>query len=229
MTPKDLKDFNLYARDKGISSLGLHYYNQKIESSLTPYILEERQMNVTQMDVFSRLLMNRILFITGEVNDNMAVVTQAQLLFLDSVDNNDITMYINSPGGSVPSGLSMVATMDFINSDIQTINTGTAASMGSILLGAGTKGKRAGINFSKVMLHQVSAGAIGNIQDMKISMEETEKYNTILFNLLSEYCNKPSSEILLDTTRDLWLDTEESLKYGIIDEIITKKSKKKKK
>ena len=153
MTSKDLKDFNLYAKDKGISSLGLHYHNQKIENSLTPYILEERQLNVTQMDVFSRLLRDRILFISGEVNDNMSVITQAQLLFLDSVDNDDITMYINTPGGSVPAGLTMVATMDFIASDIQTINTGTAASMGSILLGAGTKGKRAGIKFSKVMLH----------------------------------------------------------------------------
>ena len=139
MTPKDYQQFGLYAKDKGISSLDLHYYNQKIEDSLTPYILEERALNVTQMDVFSRLLRDRILFISGEVNDNMSVITQAQLLFLDSVDNDDITMYINTPGGSVPAGLTMVATMDYISSDIQTINTGTAASMGSILLGAGTK------------------------------------------------------------------------------------------
>lgn len=223
MTSKEYKDFGLFAKDRGISSLNLHYHNKKVENSLTPYILEERQLNITQMDVFSRLLMDRILFITGEVNDSMSVITQAELLFLDSLDNNDITMYINTPGGSVPAGLSMVATMDFINSDIQTINTGMAASMGSILLGAGTKGKRAGIRFSKVMLHQVSSGAIGNIQDMKISMEETEKYNKILFELLGGYCNKPPQEILNDTVRDLWLDTEESLKYGIIDEIITKK------
>jgi len=228
MTPKDLKDFNLYARDKGISSLGLHYYNQKIESSLTPYILEERQLNVTQMDVFSRLLRDRILFISGEVNDNMSVITQAQLLFLDSVDNDDITMYINTPGGSVPAGLTMVATMDFIASDIQTINTGTAASMGSILLGAGTKGKRAGIKFSKVMLHQISFGGQGNIQDLRINYDEAEKYNKILFDLLGDYCNKSPEEILNNTVRDLWLDTDEALKYGIIDEIVKKNNKKKK-
>ena len=204
MTPKDLKDFNLYARDKGISSLGLHYHNQKIESSLTPYILEERHLNVTQMDVFSRLLMDSILFISGEVNDNMAVITQAQLLFLDSIKEDslkDITMYINTPGGSVPAGLTIVATMEHIDRNIQTINTGTAASMGSILLGAGTKGKRAGIKFSRVMLHQISYGSHGNIQDNKISEREAEKYNKILFDLLSEYCNKPAEEILNDTVR----------------------------
>ena len=228
MTPKEYKDFGLYARDKGISSLGLHYHNQKIESSLTPYILEERHLNVTQMDVFSRLLMDSILFISGEVNDNMAVITQAQLLFLDSIKEDslkDITMYINTPGGSVPAGLTIVATMEHIDRNIQTINTGTAASMGSILLGAGTKGKRAGIKFSRVMLHQISYGSHGNIQDNKISEREAEKYNKILFDLLSEYCNKPAEEILNDTVRDLWLDTDEALKYGIIDEIVCKKKK----
>jgi ATP-dependent Clp protease protease subunit len=225
MTPKDYKDFSLYAKDRGIGSLDLHRFNKNIENSLTPYILEERQMNVTQMDVFSRLLMDRILFITGEVNDNMSVITQAQLLFLDSLDNNDITMYINTPGGSVPAGLSMVATMDFINSDIQTINTGMAASMGSILLGAGTKGKRSGIKFSRVMLHQISFGAHGNIQDLRINNAEAEKYNKILFDLLGEYCNKSSETILNDTIRDLWLDTDEALEYGIIDQIITKRKK----
>lgn len=216
------KDFQLFARDFGISSLNLHNYNKQVENSLTPYILEERVMNVTQMDVFSRLLMDRILFITGEVNDNMMVITQAQLLFLDSIDNNDITMYINSPGGSVSSGLSMVATMDYINSDIKTINTGLAASMGSILLGAGTKGKRYAIRFSRVMLHQISFGAQGNIQDLRINNAEAEKYNKILFDLLSEYCGKPSEVILNDTIRDLWLDEKEALEYGIIDKIITK-------
>ena len=229
MTPKDYQQFGLYAKDKGISSLDLHYYNQKIEDSLTPYILEERALNVTQMDVFSRLLRDRILFISGEVNDNMSVITQAQLLFLDSVDNDDITMYINTPGGSVPAGLTMVATMDYISSDIQTINTGTAASMGSILLGAGTKGKRSGIKFSRVMLHQISYGSHGNIQDNKITEREAEKYNKVLFDLLSEYCDKSAEEILNDTVRDLWLDTDEALKYGIIDEIVTKKNGKKKK
>jgi ATP-dependent Clp protease protease subunit len=222
MTPKELNSFGLYAKDKGISSLDMHYHKQ-FQDSLTPYVLEERQMNVTQIDVFSRLMMERILFINGEVNDNMSVITQAQLLFLDSIDNLDITMYINTPGGSVPAGLSMVATMDYIKSDIKTINTGTAASMGSILLGAGTKGKRAGIKFSKVMLHQISFGGQGNIQDLRITNTEAEKYNKILFNLLGEYCNKPAEEILNDTIRDLWLDTDEALQYGIIDEIVIKK------
>lgn len=223
---KQYKDFTLFAKDFGVSSSKLDYHQKKIESSLTPYILEERPLHVTQMDVFSRLMMDRILFITGEVNDNMSVITQAQLLFLDSLDENDITMYINTPGGSVPAGLSMVATMDFINSDIQTINTGTAASMGSILLGAGTKGKRSAIRFSKVMLHQISFSGQGNIQDLRINNAEAEKYNKILFDLLGEYCNKSAETILNDTVRDLWLDTDEALNYGIIDEIITKKRKK---
>jgi ATP-dependent Clp protease protease subunit len=234
MTSKDLKDFNLYARDKGISSLGLHYHNQKIENSLTPYILEERNLNVTQMDVFSRLLMERILFITGEVNDNMAVITQAQLLFLDKIDENvkqnrDIIMYINTGGGSVLSGLSMVATMDYIDSDVCTINTGMAASMGSVLLGAGTKGKRAAIRFSKVMLHQVSAGAVGNVQDMRIQLEQTEKYNVQLFELLGKYCDKTPEQVLEDSERDFWLDEFQSLEYGIIDEIIIDSKTRKKK
>ena len=138
----DIKNFGLYAKDRGISSLHLHQYNKGIESSLTPYILEERQMNVAQMDVFSRLMMERIIWVAGEVNDYMSTIVQAQLMFLDSTDSNDITMHIDSPGGSVKSGLSMVDVMDYIHSDIRTINTGMAASMGSILLGAGTKGKR---------------------------------------------------------------------------------------
>jgi ATP-dependent Clp protease protease subunit len=225
MNTKDYKDFGLFAKDYGVSSMNMHYHAKKIENSLTPYILEERSMNVTQMDVFSRLLMDRILFITGEVDEKMSVITQAQLLFLDSIDNLDITMYINSPGGSVPAGLSMVATMDYINSDMRTINTGMAASMGSILLGAGTKGKRSGIKFSKVMLHQISFGGQGNIQDLRINNAEAEKYNTILFDLLSDYCNKPAEIILNDTIRDLWLDTDEALNYGIIDEIILKNKK----
>ncbi len=136
------KDFSLYAKDRGIGSLDLHRFNKNIENSLTPYILEERSLNVTVMDVFSRLMMERIIWVAGEVNDHMSTIVQAQLMFLDSLDNNDITMHIDSPGGSVKSGLSMVDVMEYINSDIRTINTGMAASMGSILLGAGTKGKR---------------------------------------------------------------------------------------
>ena len=159
MTPKDYQQFGLYAKDKGISSLDLHYHNQKIEDSLTPYILEERQMNVTIMDVFSRLMMERIIWVAGGVDDHMSTICQAQLMFLDSLDHNDITMHIDSPGGSVKSGLSIVDVMDYITSDIRTINTGMAASMGSVLLGAGTKGKRGSLRFSQTMLHQSSGGA----------------------------------------------------------------------
>jgi ATP-dependent Clp protease protease subunit len=223
MSPKLYKDFGLFAKDKGISGLNLHHYNKQVEDSLTPYILEERQMNVTVMDVFSRLMMERIIWVAGVVNDNMSTVVQAQLMFLDSLDNTDITMHIDSPGGSVKSGLSMVDVMDYINSDIRTINTGMAASMGSVLLGAGTKGKRCSLRFSRTMLHQSSGGFEGNIQDAKINMKEWEKLNKLLFDLLGEYCNKPSEVVMEDASRDLWLSSEDALNYGIIDEIIRKK------
>lgn len=225
MTPKDYQQFGLYAKDKGISSLKLDYYNQKVENSLTPYILEERSLNVTVMDVFSRLMMERIIWVAGGVDDHMSTIVQAQLMFLDSIDSNDITMHIDSPGGSVKSGLSMVDVMEYIKSDIRTINTGMAASMGSVLLGAGTKGKRGSLRFSKVMLHQVSGGAGGNIQDAKIQWEEMVKCNDILFELLGGYCNKTAKEVKDDATRDLWLDANEALQYGIIDEIVGKKKK----
>lgn len=225
MTPKDYKDFGLYAKDQGIGSLNLHYYNKSVENSLTPYILEERNLNVTVMDVFSRLMAERIIWVAGEVNDNMSTIVQAQLMYLDSVDNNDITMHIDSPGGSVKSGLSMVDVMEYIKSDIRTINTGMAASMGSVLLGAGTKGKRGSLRFSKTMLHQSSGGAGGNIQDARITMNEWEKINNTLFELLGEYCGKESEQVMNDSTRDLWLSSQEALDYGIIDEIVNRKNK----
>ena len=223
MNLKDYKNFGLFAKDRGISSLKLDYYNKRIESSLTPYVLEERQMNVTQMDVFSRLMMERIIWVAGEVNDHMSVVTQAQLMFLDSVDNNDITMHIDTPGGSVKSGLSMVDVMDYISSDIRTINTGMAASMGSILLGAGTKGKRGSLRFARTMLHQSSGGFGGNIQDAEIDMKEWKKLNTLLFELLGSYCGKEAKVVMKDTMRDLWLSSDDALAYGIIDEIVVNK------
>lgn len=223
MSPNDYKDYGLFMRDRGVSSLNLDYYNKKIENSLTPYILEERQMNVTAMDVFSRLMMERIIWVAGEVNDQMSTIVQAQLMFLDSLDNTDITMHIDSPGGSVKSGLSMVDVMDYVSSDIRTINTGMAASMGSVLLGAGTKGKRGSLRFSRTMLHQSSGGAVGNIQDAKITMLEWDKLNKILFDLLGEYCGKPSEQVLEDASRDLWLSSQDALDYGIIDEIVTRK------
>jgi ATP-dependent Clp protease protease subunit len=223
MTPKELQDFGLYTKDLGISSLDVHRYNNRIENSLTPYILEERSMNVTQMDVFSRLMMERIIWVAGEVNDHMSVVTQAQLMFLDSLDHNDITMHIDSPGGSVKSGLSMVDVMDYIKSDIRTINTGMAASMGSVLLGAGTKGKRGSLRFSRTMLHQSSGGAGGNIQDARITFAEWEKINDTLFELLGGYCGKDRDTVKNDASRDLWLGADEALAYGIIDEIVKRK------
>lgn len=225
MTPKDYQQFGLYAKDKGISSLKLDYYNQKVENSLTPYILEERSLNVTVMDVFSRLMMERIIWVAGGVDDHMSTIVQAQLMFLDSIDSNDITMHIDSPGGSVKSGLSMVDVMDYIKSDIRTINTGMAASMGSVLLGAGTKGKRGSLRFSQTMLHQSSGGAVGNIQDAEISMVEWRKVNNILFDLLGGYCGKSAEQVKNDATRDLWLDSQQALEYGIIDEIVGKKKK----
>ena len=225
MTPQDYKSFGLYAKDRGISSLSLDYHSKKIENSLTPYILEERQMNVTIMDVFSRLMMERILWVAGEVNDHMSTIVQAQLTFLDSIDNNDITMHIDSPGGSVKSGLSMVDVMDYISSDIRTINTGMAASMGSVLLGAGTKGKRGSLRFSRTMLHQSSGGFHGNIQDAEIDMIEWKKLNNVLFELLGGYCGKTAEQVKSDASRDLWLSSDDALEYGIIDEIVVKKKK----
>lgn len=225
MTTKDYNGFGLYAKDKGISSLTLHNFNKGIEDSLTPYILEERQMNVTAMDVFSRLMMERIIWVAGEVNDHMSTVVQAQLMFLDSIDNNDITMHIDSPGGSVKSGLSMVNVMDYIKSDIRTICTGMAASMGSVLLGAGTKGKRSSLQDSEIMLHQSSGGAVGNIQDAEITMAWWKKKNDRLFELLGEYCGKTGEQVKNDASRDLWLSSQEALDYGLIDEIVKKKQK----
>jgi ATP-dependent Clp protease protease subunit len=168
-------------------------------------------------------MMERIIWVAGVVDDNMSTIVQAQLMFLDSIDNNDITMHIDSPGGSVKSGLSMVDVMDYINSDIRTINTGMAASMGSILLGAGTKGKRSSLRFSSTMLHQSSGGFEGNIQDAKINMVEWDKLNKTLFELLGSYCGKSAETVMNDASRDLWLSSKEALEYGIIDEIITKK------
>jgi ATP-dependent Clp protease protease subunit len=223
MTPKDYQSFGLFAKDRGLSSLDLFRYNQRVEDSLTPYILEERQMNVTVMDVFSRLMMERIIWVAGEVNDHMSTIVQAQLMFLDSIDNTDVTMHIDSPGGSVKSGLSMVDVMEYINSDIRTINTGMAASMGSVLLGAGTKGKRGSLRFSRTMLHQSSGGAGGNIQDARITMAEWEKLNDTLFELLGGYCGKTAEQVKNDASRDLWLSSEDALSYGIIDEIVKKK------
>ena len=220
---QDFKSY--YTKHLGKGSLDLHYFENQIESSMTPYILEEREMRVTQMDIFSRLMRDRLLWVAGPVNDSMSTVVQAQLMFLDSSDKTDITMHIDSPGGSVKSGLSMVDVMNYISCDIRTVNTGMAASMGSVLLGAGTKGKRSSLRFSKTMLHQSSGGTGGNIQDARILMVEWEKTNNTLFDLLGEFCGKSREQVMEDAQRDLWLSADEALEYGIIDDIVLTKKK----
>lgn len=216
-------EFKKYAMsDFNLSSMNLHYAQQQIEANMTPYILEEREMRVTQMDIFSRLMRDRILWVAGGVNDQMSTIVQAQLMFLDNTSKEDITMHIDSPGGSVKSGLSMVDVMEYIDCDIRTVNTGMAASMGSVLLGAGTKGKRASLRHSKTMLHQSSGGFRGNIQDAEIDWQEWQKVNHELFVLLGEYCGKDPEIVKQDATRDLWLSADEALDYGIIDEVIRK-------
>jgi ATP-dependent Clp protease protease subunit len=220
------QDFkNYYTKHLGKNSLDLFYMNQQIESSMTPYILEEREMRATQIDIFSRLMRDRIIWVAGGVDDRMSTIVQAQLMFLDNSEKTDITMHIDSPGGSVKSGLSMVDVMQYISCDIRTVNTGMAASMGSILLGAGTKGKRSSLRFSKTMLHQTSGGAGGNIQDARINFIEWEKVNKVLFDLLGEFCGKDAEQVMKDSSRDFWLSAEEALDYGIIDEIVKTKKK----
>lgn len=215
------KEFGKYAMsDHNVSSLNLHYYQKQIEGSMTPYILEERQLRATQMDIFSRLMMDRLLWVAGGVDDNMSTIVQAQLMFLDSVNKDDITMHIDSPGGSVKSGLSMVDVMEYIKCDIVTVNTGMAASMGSVLLGAGTKGKRKSLRHSRVMLHQSSGGFRGNIQDAEIDWKEWQLVNEELFILLGSYCNKTPEQVKEDASRDFWLSANEAVEYGIIDSIV---------
>lgn len=228
----EFKDYAI--KHMGVTGLEFHNWEQ-IQSrlygptaSLTPYVLEERELRVTQIDIFSRMMMDRIIWLAGPVNDRMSTVVQAQLMFLDNLEQKDIILHIDSPGGSVKSGLSIVDVMDYVASDIVTINTGMAASMGSILLGAGTKGKRYTLRFSKVMLHQVSTGASGNIQDIRISLKEGEKYNELLFGLLGEYTNKDPKKVMEDAQRDLWLTADEAVEYGIVDSVIKNKKKGKK-
>jgi ATP-dependent Clp protease protease subunit len=214
------KDFKKFALSEGVSSMNLHYYQQQVDASMTPYILEEREMRVTQIDIFSRLMRDRILWVAGVVNDNMSTVVQAQLMYLDNVEKRDITMHIDSPGGSVKSGLSMIDVMNYVNSDIHTINTGMAASMGSVLLSSGTKGKRSSLLYSKVMTHQVSHGTQGNVQDTRINQLEAEKYNYILFKILGENCGKSYKEVIEWSRRDRWYNSQEALEFGLIDEVI---------
>lgn len=209
-------EFKKFAKSEGISSQSLDQF----EMGLTPYILEEREMRATQIDIFSRLMRDRILWVSGPVNQHMSDIVQAQLLFLDSVEKKDITLYINSPGGSVLCGLGIVDLMNYISSDVATVNIGMCASMASILLSSGTKGKRSSLVFSKVMIHQVSSGSSGHIEDNRINQMESEKYNYILFKILSQNTGKKFEEVLEGARRDHWLNSDEALKFGLIDEII---------
>lgn len=231
-----MTEFEKYAvKHLGIGSLTLDYHQKQQESisetksSLTPAIIEERQLNVISMSVFDRLMVDRIIWCAGPVDDRMSTIVQAQLLFLSQQDpKKTITLHVDTPGGSVSSGLSIVDVMNYIPNGIQTINTGMAASMGSILLGAGTKGMRSSLPFSRVMIHQVSSGTRGHVADNRINHLESEKYNYVLFNMLAEFSGKSFDEVLSEANRDKWFNAEEILKFGLIDEILYPKDKDKK-
>ena len=222
----DFKEFRKYAvKDQGIG--GMHVDNY-FESSLTPYILEERQMNVQAMDVFSRLMMDRIIFMGTPVNDQVANIIQAQLLFLQSADaKKDIYLYINSPGGSVYAGLGIYDTMHFISPDVATICTGLAASMGAVLLAAGAEGKRSSLKHARIMIHQPMSGTQGQISDMEIALKEGKKIKEELYSILAHHTGKPFDQIEKDSDRDYWMSAAEANEYGMIDEVLARTPDKK--
>lgn len=221
-------EFIKYAvKHKGISSLSLHRYQSRITSSMTPYIIEERQLNVAQMDVFSRLMMDRIIFLGTGIDDQVANIVEAQLLFLESVDaKKDITIYINSPGGSVYAGLGIYDTMQFVSPDISTVCTGIAASMGAVLQCAGTKGKRAALKHSRIMIHQPLGGAEGQASDIEITAREIQKLKKELYEIIAYHSGNSYEKIWQDADRDYWMTAEESKEYGMIDEVLTGKKSK---
>ena len=191
---------------------------------LNPYILEERQLNVTQMDVFSRLMMERIIFLGTQVDDYSANTIQAQLLYLDSVDpGKDISIYINSPGGSVTAGLGIYDTMQFISSDVATLCTGMAASMAAVLLVAGKEGKRSALKHSRVMIHQPLGGVQGQASDIEIEAREIQKFKKELYNIISEHSHQPFEKVWNDSDRNYWMTSEEAKEYGMIDEVLMRK------
>jgi len=217
------KDFKNYATkhiglseklvDDGIST--------QVSASMTPMILEERKMRVSMMSVFDRMMMDRIIWISGPITSHTSSVVQAQLMYLNSVDTDrDITIHLDTPGGSVLAGLGIIDVMNYVKPDIVTINLGMCASMGSVLLSSGTKGKRSSLIYSKVMTHMVSHGTSGNIQDTRISQLEAEKYNYILFKKLAENTNKSFDDVYEISRVDKWFNSDESLEFGLIDEII---------
>ena len=219
------KEFKKFAiKDQGINSM---YYDQIVSSmyptNLTPNIIEERQMNIAIFDVFSRLMMDRIIFLGTGINDQVANIVQAQLLFLESTDaSKDIQIYINSPGGSVYAGLGIYDTMQFIKPNVATICTGMAASMAAVLLCAGEKGKRSGLTHSRVMIHQPMGGAQGQASDIEITAKEIITLKGELYNIIANHSGQTYDKVYNDSDRDYWMKSDKALEYGMIDEILTR-------
>ena len=222
----DGKEFRKYAtKHVGINSMVLDQY---IESSMTPYIIEERSLNVAQMDVFSRLMMDRIIFLGTGIDDHVANIIQAQLLFLESADaHKDIQIYLNSPGGSVYAGLGIYDTMQYINPDVATICTGMAASMGAVLLCAGAAGKRTALKHSRVMIHQPLGGAQGQATDIEITAREIQKLKKELYDIIANHSGQSYDKVWADSDRDYWMTSTEAKEYGMIDEVLFKNNTKK--
>ena len=222
-----LDDFGKYAKSKrGISSLGLHKYASVYGSYISPTIIEERQLNVASMDVFSRLMMDRIIFLGLPIDDYVANIIQAQLLYLDSADpGKDIQIYFNTPGGSVNAGLGIYDTMQYISADIATICTGMAASMGAVLLTAGKKGKRSALKHSRIMIHQPAGGFEGQASDIEIQAREIMKLKRELYEIIAFHSGNPVEKVEKDSDRDYWMTSQEAKDYGMIDEILMKTQK----
>ena len=220
-------EFRKYAtKHLGMNGLALDQYMDITSSYISPTIIEERQLNVAQMDVFSRLMMDRIIFLGTQVDDYTANVIQAQLLYLDSADpGKDISIYLNSPGGSVYAGLGIYDTMQFISSDVATICTGMAASMAAVLLTAGAKGKRSALKHSRVMIHQPMGGAQGQASDIEITAREIQKLKKELYTIIAEHSGNPFERIEQDSDRDYWMTAQEAKEYGMIDEVLIKAGK----
>lgn len=218
-------EFEKYASlDRGISAMTLSRYGAAIDGYLNPTVIEERKLNVSQLDVFSRLMMDRIIFLGTAIDDDVANIVTAQLLFLQSVDPKvDISLYINTPGGQVSSGLSIYDTMQLVSPDVATICTGMAASMGSVLLCAGAEGKRAALPHSKVMIHQPLGGVRGQASDILIEAKEIEKCRQELCSLIAGHSGQPYDKVFADMDRNFWMGSDEALNYGMIDKILGKK------
>ena len=220
-------DFGKYARsNRGIGSLNLHRYQSAYASYISPTIIEERQLNVASMDVFSRLMMDRIIFLGLPIDDYVANIIQAQLLYLDSSDpGKDIQIYFNTPGGSVNAGLGIYDTMQYISADIATICTGMAASMGAVLLTAGKKGKRSALKHSRIMIHQPMGGAEGQASDIEITVREIVKLKRELYEIIASHSGNSYEKVEKDSDRDYWMTSQEAKDYGMIDEILEKHQK----